>query len=136
MGSSGALSDLNDPIANITSPSTGPLAGLSVTPVCTYTDGPPEASGFERSDFYFWYCGGTDDACGDFGPPVFIGSDTTLTVTGSWPSPDGNTGVLWTFPSCGAMPLDRFQIQCYHYDKHGNLSNKGQVDVRLIGRGC
>jgi hypothetical protein len=58
-------------------------------------------------------------------PAVSIGSDTSDPYS-----------IVWSFPSCGAAPENRFRIIARAVDNCGNQSDIAPVDVQLIGRGC
>lgn len=111
--------DSDNPTAAITSPSTGGVGGLSVAVDVAATDATAVAS----VTVYWEYCGASFTGC--------VGNRTALT-----PDTTSPYSVTWTFPSCGAAPLDRFRIYAQSKDTCGNESGYASVDVRLTGRGC
>lgn len=112
--------DRDNPTAAITSPSTGGVGGVSVAVEVTATDA---TSGVASVTVYWEYCGASFTGC--------TGAKTALT-----PDTTSPYSVTWTFPSCGAAPLDRFRIYAQSKDTCGNESAYAAVDVRLTGRGC
>ena len=110
------------PNISITSPSTGPLGGLSVTINANASATDPKT--LVKADFYYQYC-----PSGVCGPEVLIGTDNT-------PSALPVFSQAWTFPSCGAAPADRFRILVYATDSNGVVSSAARVDIILTGRGC
>jgi hypothetical protein len=107
------------PVANITSPSTGPV-GNPVQIVATASD-PAPGSGVKEVRFSYQYCPG--GACG---ADVAIGSAATAPYSVSWSNQ----------PSCGSAPEDRFKLLARAVDNCGNVSDPAFVDVRSVGRGC
>lgn len=107
------------PVANITSPTTAPLDGLSVTVVVSAVD-PAPGSGIKDVQFWYRYCPSL--VCGGENP---IGTDTTSPYS-----------IVWVFPTCGTSPDEYFRIVARATDNCANVSNTATVDVRLIGRGC
>ncbi len=107
------------PVANITSPSTGPV-GNPVAIVATASD-PAPGSGVKEVRFGYQYCPG-----GVCGAEVAIGTATSAPYSVSWSNQ----------PSCGAAPEDRFKLLARAVDNCGNVSDPAFVDVRSVGRGC
>ena len=105
------------PSTTLTSPVTGPLAGLSVTVTATASDA---GSGVASVSFYWQYC--PTQPCGAYN---LIGTDATDPYS-----------AVWTFPACGPYPDDKFSIQARATDGVGNVGAYSGVDVRLTGRGC
>jgi hypothetical protein len=107
---------------NLTAPSDDALSGLQVTLEANASDLPsPGGSGVKEVRFYWQYCPGGVCGAQNFLAPA----DTTAPYS-----------ALWVFPSCGAMPEDRYRIRARAEDNCANVSTDAVKDVRLIGRGC
>jgi hypothetical protein len=97
-------------------PLTKDLPGLSTLIVAEASDN-LGGSGIDEVQFYYNDSGG--------GPPVLIGTDTTIPYS-----------VVWTFPSCSESRNDNFRIFARAFDRCGNSRDSARMNVRLRGRGC
>jgi len=112
------------PTINITSPSTGPLGGLSATITANATA--YNGATLVQAEFYYQ----------DGGAPA---QPYNLIGLASGGSP---YSILWTFPTCGGFIEDavgdspRVNIYARAKDSNGQYSTDASIAVRLTGRGC